>query len=182
MIKKVGSAIEHYVRWLVISLAAISALALTVIMFTTVADTTRRYLFSKSLQSIVELNETLLILVIFCAIALAQLFRRHVRVELFTIRLSPKLQEFLWLISVLAGFVILLTMCIETMEDALYAYSIKEFKFGGGVAIFPIWWAKFAIPIGCFVLCLQFLVDTGRSIAGILGIIRLEQRGRARER
>lgn len=173
-----GSAIKEWTRRVMLGFAIVSAVALMTIMITTVIDVSRRYLLNQPWQVIVEFNQTVLILVIFCAVGMAQVLRGHIRVELVILRLSPKLQELLWLIALLAGFVLLLVIGIETLQDALRAYAIKEFMYGGGLQRFPIWWAKFAIPLGCWAMCAQLLVDMVRSVTALFGVVPLQYTAR----
>ncbi|MFC1993176.1 TRAP transporter small permease subunit [Chloroflexota bacterium] len=176
----VWSTGDKHIRKIMLGLAILSGFSIMVIMFTTVVDVSARYLFNKPWQNSVEFNQVMLILVIFFAIGISQAERNHIRVEIFTARFNPKVQELLWLLFLLVGFVYLLFLGIASWEHAIYSYNLREFTYGGGSQILYIWWSKFAIPVGCWAMCIQLLNDAMRSIMALFGIAPLQfsKRGR----
>src|SRR3989304_3501853 len=72
---------------------------LALMMFITAADVFFRYVFNRSIAGAVELNEVMLILVVFFSVAQAAVSKEHVRVELLVSRLPVSLQTALNVIS-----------------------------------------------------------------------------------
>jgi len=73
-----------------------------------------------------------------------------------------------WIIA----FAFVMVLAIETWHDAVYAYSIKMFRWGK--VQMPIWWARALVPIGLWLLCIQILFDIWKNVCRLLGYLPVE--------
>lgn len=145
------------------AVATVSCLAFTFVVLSTLVDVFLRYFFSRPILGVIELNECMMPIMVFMAIALTQRHRGHIRVSLVLNRMKPGHRRILEALSLLVGFLFILVMGWETGKDALTAFRRHESVLVG-LKVMPIWWAKFALPIGLWSLCLQYLVDIATMV------------------
>jgi TRAP-type C4-dicarboxylate transport system permease small subunit len=138
-----------------VGLISLAATLLT--MALVVANIIGRYLFNKPLTGTLEFTETLLVLVIFCSIALTQYDGGHIRVVLMTRRLPRHVQRIFTVIAMLAGCAFFIWCSYAAWVFAAEAYSFGEQEWGE--VVFPLWPVKFVVFFGLATLALQFLLD-----------------------
>jgi TRAP-type C4-dicarboxylate transport system permease small subunit len=138
-----------------VGLISLAATLLT--MALVVANIIGRYLFNKPLTGTLEFTETLLVLVIFCSIALTQYDGGHIRVILLTRRLPQRLSRGLTVVAMLCGCVFFTWCSYAAWIFAAEAYSFGEQEWGE--VVFPLWPLKFVVFFGLAALALQFLLD-----------------------
>lgn len=152
--------------------AIISAASMAIMILSTTIDTTIRFTINFPLPGVFELNEVLLVVVVYLGITWTQMERGHTRVVLvmrkLPIRLAIKLDIVCWILC----FLFLGILGLQSGKEALRAYQINEFRWGS--VQMPIWWAKALIPLGCWLTCLQFIIDIGVDIGRLKGRFPLE--------
>lgn len=125
-----------------------------VMMLLIVIDVGGRYFFNSPLLGGVEISKVVLAWIFFLSLSYGLIRGAHIRVELITSRLPPRLRFILDIIvSVMSlGFFIL----------GIYSGWL-QFKLSFDVAEamaapiwIPFWLAKLAVPAGCFLIALQF--------------------------
>ncbi len=148
------------IRWyrkISLALAFLAAAALAVMIVSTTLDTTIRYVVNFPLPGVFELNEVLLVMVVFLGISWAQMERGHTRVVLvmrtMPIRRAIKMDIVCWALC----FLFLAILGFQSGREALRSFLINEFRWGS--VQMPIWWAKALVPLGCFLTCGQLLID-----------------------
>lgn len=146
------------------SVANISYLAFIFVGLSTLVDVFLRYFFGKPILGVIELNECMMPIMVFMAIGLTQRHQGHIRVSLVLNRMKPKQKKILEALSLVLGFLFIFLMGWETGKDAFMAFCRHE-SILVGLNVVPIWWAKFALPIGLWSLCIQYLLDTA-TLAG----------------
>jgi TRAP-type C4-dicarboxylate transport system permease small subunit len=60
----------------------------------------------------------------------------------------------------------------QSAREALRSYEINEFRWGS--VQMQIWWAKGLVPLGCFLGCLQLLVDIWTDVRRLKGELPLD--------
>ena len=135
----------------------ISLLATLLTMVLVVANIVGRYLFNKPLTGTLEFTESLLVLIIFCSVALTQYEGGHIRVNLVTRRLPPPVARGLTIAAMLAGCAFFTWCSYGAWIFALQSYSFNEQEWGE--VVFPLWPMKFVVFFGLAALALQFLLD-----------------------
>ncbi len=135
----------------------ISSAATFLTMLLVVANIIGRYLFNKPVTGTLEFTESLLVLTIFCSIALTQYDGGHIRVNLITRRLPDRASRILTVIAMLCGCAFF-TWC----SYAAWLFAAQSYSFGEqewGEVVFPLWPMKFVVFFGIALLAIQFLLD-----------------------
>ncbi|MDP2744504.1 MAG: TRAP transporter small permease [Dehalococcoidia bacterium] len=132
------------------------------IMFLTSADVVGRYVLMKPIAGAVEGSTFLLVLVISLGIGFAQLERRHVYMELFVSRLSPRLQRALGRPLLLLALGVFAVMTWSSANAAYLSWRQGEFWFS--TMKFPVWPVRFILFLGLLLLCLQLSNDLLNSL------------------
>lgn len=161
-----------YFKGLCLALAALSASAIALMMISTSLDTSLRYAFNAPLPGVFELNEVLLVVVVFLGIAWTQAERGHTRVVLVMrrveLRTAIKMDILCWIMC----FLFLGALGIQSSKEALRSFSINEFRWGA--VQMPVWWAKGLVPLGCFLTCVQLLIDIWMDIRMLMGRLPMD--------
>lgn len=127
-------------------------------------DVIVRYLFSETQAWIMELEWHLFALIFLIGAGYAFKHDRHVRVDLFYTRFSPKDRA---LVNIIGGLIFLIPWCILiiyiSFDYARISFLIRETSPdpGGLPALYVI---KFAITLGAFLLLLQGLSSVIQSL------------------
>ena len=150
----------------------VAGASIVVMIFSTTIDTTLRYIFARPIPGVFELNEVILVVCVFMGLAWTQIERGHIRVILLLRKLPPKWTVVIDLVVWILCFVFLIIIGIQSSREALHSYHIREFRWGA--VQMPIWWAKALVPIGCWMMCGQLLIDIWTDISRLLGHLPLE--------
>lgn len=149
-----------------------AAAAIAIMILSTTLDTSLRYALNYPLPGVFELNEVLLVLVVFLGISWTQAERGHIRVVVLLrklpIRRAVQVDILCWALCIL----FLGIMGVQSAREALRAYHINEFRWGS--VQMPIWWAKALVPIGCWLTCGQLLMDIFANIGRLRGSLPLD--------
>ena len=153
-------------------LALFAAASLAVMIISTTLDTTLRYAINFPIAGVFELNEVLLVVLVFLGISWTQQERGHTRVVLvmrqMPIRRAIKMDILCWTLC----FIFLAIIGFQSGREALRAYQINEFRWGS--VQMPIWWAKALVPLGCWLTCIQLLLDIWLDIDRLKGKFALD--------
>lgn len=169
------SKITRWYRHFCIFFGVIAGLTILVMMLSTTVDTTLRYVFSRPVPGVFELNEVLLAVCIFMGLAWTQVERGHIRVIFILRRLPPKWIVVIDLLVWIICFVFITGFGIQSAKEALHSFHIKEFRWGS--VQMPIWWAKALVPIGFWMMSLQLIIDIWTDICRLIGHLPLQLPG-----
>ena len=168
------SEIIPVIRWLryVNSIFAfIASASIAVMIFLTTADTTLRYVLNAPIRGTIEISEVALVVCIYLGIAWTQQERGHTRVALILTKLPPKKQVIFDILIWIICFIFLFIIGWETGLEFIRSYQISEFRWGS--IQMPIWWAKGLVPLGCWMTCLQIIIDVFIDIKRLTGRLPL---------
>lgn len=144
------NAVEH---WLTIVAAGI----IMVMIFLTAIDVVLRYIFNSPLPGAYELQEFLLVGVVFLGLGYIQSMKGHLSVDVLTSRMSPKNQT---VFNILSYVICLFIFGIITWQAGLRAWiAFDTGQVREGLVRYPLWPAKMMIPIGAGLLCLRLVRD-----------------------
>lgn len=134
----------------------LSAAVLLVLMLYVTADVCSRFFFGAPFKGTLEMSQMGLAIVIFLSIAYTQAAKGHVRMELFTGRLSPRTQAGFGTVYSLVG----MGLFVLIVECGI-AFALRDWRNGVvtdqlHVTTLP---ARLAIPVGASLMFLQLLVD-----------------------
>lgn len=136
----------------------ISYIAFTIVAVSTLVDVFCRYVLGRPILGVIEINERMIPIMIFMALAMTQRYRGHISVTVFVSKLSPRRRVRLDIFTYILGFVFVSIIGWATLENALIAFYNKQTVLIG-IERFPIWWARFFVPMGLWLLSLQYIAD-----------------------
>lgn len=142
--------------------AVLGGVCVLVIMVYTTADVTGRYLFNKPIPGSFEVGQLLMVFVVFLGLAYAQALGRHLRIEVFFQRASPRGQFILDMVALFIGLGLFSITSWQAANYALEAWQKHEEMQGlWSIPQFP---GKLGFAIGVFALCVQYVIDIIRRI------------------
>ena len=167
----VDSVAEKYRKFCVV-MASVSGLTIAVMMLSTTIDASARYFFNEPIAGIFELNEVILVICVYMGLAWTQIERGHIRVTALLEQTSGRTQCYLnilaWSVSFLFVFLLGYQTCLGAIE------SIRIWEFRWGTVQMPIWWVKSLVPIGCWMLNIQLIVDIWKEVERLKGRLPME--------
>ena len=148
------------------SLANVLGLLIILIVLIIVVESAGRYLFNKPLPGPIEGSRVILAWILFMSLAYALVQRTHIQVQLLLDR-YPRRVRF-----VMDNLIDVVSLCFF----AILAYSgwqqfWESFRVGETMAApiwIPFWLAKLAVPIGCLIFVIQFVINVGSRLNGLL--------------
>ena len=123
----------------------------------TILDIASRHLLRQPVPGVIELNEVLMVGIVFFGLGMAQREKSHIRAELFTSKMSDMWQNRMDLLALglsMCFWVILLAQALPKAVDSFMTGEYRE-----GLIKFPIWPARIALAAGILIMCLQLLAD-----------------------
>ena len=126
-----------------------------IMMVLTTADVFLRYVFNSPIKGNYELQTLMMVAVVFFGLAWAQSKRGHIRMDVFSSRFSPTIQDFL---NLLGDVIFLMIAGIITWQMAIngwQAFLSGDYLYG--LIKFPVWPAKLAMVLGSGLVSLQLI-------------------------
>jgi TRAP-type C4-dicarboxylate transport system permease small subunit len=127
-----------------------------------------------------ELTESTMVLIVFGALAYAQIRRSHIRVELVYFQMPPRVRAGMDVITDLAAIAFYGLILSQAISEAQYSLQIGEATVG--LIRFPLWPARFILAAGCALMILQLIlhliedlirIKTGEGLANDpLGVLQ----------
>jgi TRAP-type C4-dicarboxylate transport system permease small subunit len=135
-------------------ISSISTFAMMVLVVCNVAS---RYLLNRPITGTLEITESLLVVVIFLSVGITQYDGGHIRVNLLTRRMPPRLARAANVVCMICGALFFSWCAYATWNFAVQSYSFDEHEWGS--IVFPLYPVKFVIFAGMVMLAFQFLLD-----------------------
>jgi len=158
LIDRLNQAIGRAATWLILLMVLISA-----------GNAIVRKAFNMSSNSLLEIQWSLFAAVFLLAAAYTLLKNEHVRIDVFSSRLSPRAQA--W-IDIFGTLFFLLPLCALMLYHAwpffLESYESQEWSSNPGGLI--LWPAKALIPAAFFLLGLQAISELIKRVGFLCGI------------
>ena len=159
---KKGNAITSLIERLVTYMGIASSGTVMLALFFIVIEVASRALFNKPIKGVVEISGFLLVIVVFLGIAYVQLRKGHVRIDLFILRLPPRLRSLHFM----------LTSIIIITIFSLFGYygakmTIKSFLTGEyeiNIPFLPVWIIRIFVPIGALLVNLIVVSELFQEI------------------
>ncbi|MBT8409170.1 MAG: TRAP transporter small permease [Alphaproteobacteria bacterium] len=104
-----------------------------------------------------ELTESTMVLIVFGALAYAQIRRAHIRVEIVYLQAPPRMRAAMDVITDFAAIVFFSLILWQGVLEAQYSLQIGEATVG--LIRFPLWPARITLAAGCALVILRLLVD-----------------------
>jgi TRAP-type C4-dicarboxylate transport system permease small subunit len=153
-----------WLRKVCLTFAFLSGIAMLLMMLAGTFDIIGTNLFALPIPAAFEFVATMMVVVVFFAVSLAQARRAHIRVEVL-FNFMPRPLQYL-----VDGLQYLLNACFY----GLIAYfgwksgmlSFAQGEYASGIINFAIWPARFALCFGASLMTVQCLYDLVSHLAG----------------
>ena len=150
MFAKAVARINHW-------MASLAVVLIVFMMFSMTIDIFMRYLFNAPIAGVVELDRTLLVIVVFFSVGYCQLRKKHILAEFLLDRLSEKPKTLVIALETILALVIMVIFTYGCVTNAIE--STMDLEHEVGIVNFPIWPSKIAIAFGLIMLDLQYVFD-----------------------
>ncbi|WP_420394301.1 TRAP transporter small permease subunit [Acuticoccus sp.] len=146
----------------------VGGLGMLMSMFLGVADIVGTQLLAVPVPGPRELTESTMVLIVFGALAYAQIQRAHIRVELIYLQAPPRARAAMDVVTDLAALAFFGLLLWQAVLEARYSIRIGEATVG--LIRFPLWPARVILCAGTLLmivrLALDLVVDIGRIRSG----------------
>ena len=166
----VGRSVSKALGWLVNSSAFGAASIVVILMAMVVADIFGRKVLNKPVPMAYEVGAFMLVFIVFLGLAYSQRQKAHIRVEILTLRMPPKIRAVMDLAAYTLGIVIYGLIFYETFKWSYHSFEIGEYV--AGLVNIPKWPSQFAVVFGSLLLSLQFLSDWANRVAELVVLLR----------
>jgi len=148
--------LSHILERLALAVLLVGGLGMLMSMFLGVADIVGTQILLIPVPGPRELTESTMVLIVFGALAYAQIRRAHIRVELFYFQMPPRIRATMDVITDLAAIAFFGLILSEAFSEARYSLQIGEAT--DGLIRFPLWPARFVLAAGCALVIVQLLL------------------------
>lgn len=142
----------NYILQMAMVIAMASCFFMVII---TILDVISRHLLKRPIAGVIELNEVLMVSVVFLGLGFAQKERAHIRAELFISRLSKRQRKHFEFFALMISLLFWTILLVQSLSKAWDSFLTKEYR--EGLVKFPIWPARWALAVGIGLLCLQLV-------------------------
>jgi C4-dicarboxylate transporter, DctM subunit len=161
------SPIEGAIRAFTNGVHRIGGIILAAMMFLTAADVLFRYVFNSAITGAVELNELMLVLVVFFSLAQAAVRKEHVRVELVVSKFPINTQNIL---NVVSDLVVFGLSFIITWQAVIFAMDRMKKHATTAVLLVPIPPFILLFAFSCALFCLIILMDLRKNLQTLVAV------------
>jgi len=149
--------LAHLLERVALVVLLVGGLGMLLSMFLGVADVVGTQVFHSPVPGAYEITESTMTLIVFGALAYAQIRRSHIRVELLYTRMGPRAQAALDVLADVAGLVFFGLLLWQAANEAQYSYEINERTVG--LVRFPLYPARIVLAAGTALMMLRLLLD-----------------------
>lgn len=151
--QRLGALLSH----LALGLLLLGAVGMIGSMVLGMADVVGTQFFDTPVPGALEVTESTMVLIVFGALAYAQIRRAHIRVELLYIAMSPRTKSFMDLTTHLVGLVFFALLAWQAAGELGYSWEIREATMG--TVRLPLYPARFLLLLGTSLLLLRLVLD-----------------------
>ncbi len=159
------TTLRHLLERLALGVLLVGGAGMLLSMFLGVGDVIGTQMLRSPLPGAYEITESTMVLIVFGALAYAQIRRAHIRVELLYTRMTPRVQAGLDVLADLAALVFFGLLLWQAVSEAQYSYQINERTVG--LIRFPLYPARFVLAAGTTLMIAQLLLDLGVDLRRI---------------
>ena len=135
------------------------------------ADVTGRYLWSAPITGTYDIGQSLIVVIVFFGFAYTQKIGANIRVESVIRLFPPRARLAVEIFGRALALFFFLCITYSSWQEAWSSWLKRESYltlFYGGILL-PIYPAKFAVPFGSALMCLQLLIGSTGHLAEVLG-------------
>ena len=168
--RTVGQHLNKLLGWTVNASAFGAASIVVILMVMVVADIFGRKVLNKPVPMSYEVGACMLVFIVFMGLAYSQRQKAHIRVEILTLRMPPKIRAAMDLLAYTLGIGIYGLIFYETFKWSYHSFEIGEYV--AGLINIPKWPSQFALVFGALLISLQFLSDWISRVADLVALYR----------
>lgn len=135
----------------------IGGLGLLMSMFLGVGDVIGTQVLETPLPGARELTESTMVLIVFGALAYAQIQRSHIRVELLYTRMGARTKAVMDVLADAAALLFFSLLLWQAVNEAVLSWELNEATVG--LIRFPLYPARIILVAGTALLILRLLID-----------------------
>lgn len=154
--RRVWDRCRSVVRGSAVFLSLMAAVSSIVLMVAVLADVVSRQSGNGSFPGLLEVSESLLVLITFLGTAHAERLNVHVRTNLLTERLGERARRVIRVITYSIYLAFALWWTVASIERAVESVEREEFRTG--LVHFPVYPARVAIAVGLIALSAMLVV------------------------
>ena len=144
---------------LALGLLLLGAVGMIGSMLLGVADVVGTQFFDTPVPGALEVTESTMVLIVFGALAYAQIRRAHIRVELlYSAMNNARTRSFMDLTTHVVGFAFFALLAWQALGELRYSWEIREATMG--TVRFALYPARFLLLLGTSLLLVQLALDT----------------------
>ena len=151
--RRVAGVLER----LSLAVLLVGGFGMLVAMFLGTGDVVGTQFFGWPLHGAKEITESTMVLIVFGALAYAQIRRAHIRVELVYSHMTPRVQAAMDVVADLAGLIFFGVLIWQCAGEAILSYQIGE--EADGLLQFPLYPARWILVTGTMMLILRLMLD-----------------------
>lgn len=141
-------------------------------MFLATADVVGTKFFSWPVPGALEITESTMVLIVFGALAFAQMRRAHIRVEILYGLMGARMEAFMDAFTHLIALVFFGLLAWQAFGEAQYGWEIREATAGS--VRFPLYPARWILVFGTSLLLVQLVIDVISDVGRIWSGARVE--------
>ena len=144
-------------------LVLLGAVGMVSSMFLGTADVVGTQFLGVPVPGALEITESTMVLIVFGALAFAQMQRAHIRVEILHGYAGPRTKAFMDAVTHLVALVYFALLAWQGYGEALYGWEIREATLG--YIRFPLYPARWLLVLGTALLLLRLALDVISDLA-----------------
>jgi TRAP-type C4-dicarboxylate transport system permease small subunit len=148
----------------------VGSIFLFAIMTYVTADVVSRTMANNPLPATLEITLTFMVFIVFLGLAHTQARRMHLKLDFIYMRLSPRGQGIVDILTLAIGLFVVGIVWWEGMNKALEAWSTGEYM--EGIWKIPYFPSRLGLAFGAFLLWLQYVLDFVRRFGQLLNTKR----------
>ena len=168
--RTVGQYLNKLMGWAVNASAFGAASIVVILMAMVVADIFGRKVLNKPVPMSYEVGAFMLVFIVFMGLAYSQRQKAHIRVEILTLRMPPKIRAAMDLFAYTLGIAIYGLIFYETFKWSYHSFEIGEYV--AGLINIPKWPSQFAVAFGALLISLQFISDWVYRVVDLVLLLR----------
>ena len=142
---------------LALAVLLVGGLGMLIAMFLGTGDVVGTQFFGWPLHGAKEITESTMVLIVFGALAYAQIRRAHIRVELIYSHMTQRVQAAMDVVADLAGLVFFGFLAWQCTIEAILSWQVGE--AADGLLRFPLYPARWILVAGTAMLMLRLMLD-----------------------
>jgi TRAP-type C4-dicarboxylate transport system permease small subunit len=164
-----------WLRKISLSFAFLSGIAMLLMMVVGTLDIIGTNVFALPIPAAFEFIATMMVVVVFFAVSLAQARRANIRVEVVFNYLPRPLQFLIDIFQYILNTLFFGAIAYFGWRGGFVGFAQGE--FASGIVNFPIWPARFALALGASLMTVQCCYDLASHLFGWKDVIESPSRG-----